>query len=243
VELFWVPGHLGVCGNEITDGLAREGSVHQFVEPEPALRVSRKNARRKSKGWIDNQHTAVKQGLTSTERQAQNLISGPGPTAKTRLLSLNRIQSRVFTGFLTGPDTLRTYLYIMGVIDNPLCRRYGAEEESSAHVLYECEVLATLKHTYFGFFFLGPEDVRSHYSILFYSILFYSILFYSILFYSILFYSVLFYSILFYSILILAKYYEFRSKLLFSEDSLTETNVIRAYHIHLLSSYVAKFIT
>jgi hypothetical protein len=108
-----------------------------FFGPEPALGVSRKNARRKSKGWIDNQHTAVKQGLTSTERQDQNLISGPGPSAKTRLLSFNRIQSRVFTGFLTGQDTLRTHQYITGVIDSPLCRRCEAEEESSAHVLYE----------------------------------------------------------------------------------------------------------
>jgi hypothetical protein len=48
---------------------------------------------------------------------------------------------------------------------------------------------------------------------------------------------------LFYSILILEKYYTFRPKLLFSEDSLTKADVIRAYHIHLLSSYVANFIT
>jgi len=58
--MFWVPGHSGVRGNEITGGLAREGSVHQFVGPEPALGVSRKNAREKNKGWIDNQNTAVK---------------------------------------------------------------------------------------------------------------------------------------------------------------------------------------
>jgi len=60
VELLWVPGHSGVRGNEITDGLAREGSVQQFVGPEPTVGVSVKNARRKRKGWIDNQHTAVK---------------------------------------------------------------------------------------------------------------------------------------------------------------------------------------
>jgi len=40
-----------------------------------------------------------------------------------------------------------------------LCRR-GAEEKTSDHVLYECEVLATLRHTFVGSFFLDPEDVE-----------------------------------------------------------------------------------
>jgi hypothetical protein len=46
VGFFWVPGHSGICGNEIADELAREGSVHQFVRPQPALGVSRQNTRK-----------------------------------------------------------------------------------------------------------------------------------------------------------------------------------------------------
>jgi hypothetical protein len=34
------------------------------------------------------------------------------------------------------------------------------EEETSAHVLRECEALATLRHIYLVSFFLEPEDVR-----------------------------------------------------------------------------------
>jgi ribonuclease HI len=37
VELFWVPAHSRVRGNESADQLAREGTVHQFVGLEPAL--------------------------------------------------------------------------------------------------------------------------------------------------------------------------------------------------------------
>jgi hypothetical protein len=48
----------------------------------------------------------------------------------------------------------------MGLRDSPLCRKCGAEEETSAHVLCECEALATHRHTYLGSFFLDPEDVR-----------------------------------------------------------------------------------
>jgi len=37
--------------------------------------------------------------------------------------------------------------------NSPFCRRCGAEEETSDHVLCECEALASLGHTYFGSFF------------------------------------------------------------------------------------------
>jgi hypothetical protein len=100
-------------------------------------------------------------GLVSTQRQAQKLILGPSPTAKTRLLSFSRTQSRVVTGLLTGHNILRRHLYLMGLIVNPLRRRCRAEEETLAHVLCECEDLASLRHAYLGSFFLDPEDVKS----------------------------------------------------------------------------------
>jgi len=106
-----------MCGNETAKGLAREGNVHHLVGPEPALGVSRQITR--TKRWIDNQHIAVWWNLTSTQRQAQKLISGPSPTADTRLLSFNRRKSRVITGLLTGHNSLRRHLYIMGLIDSP----------------------------------------------------------------------------------------------------------------------------
>jgi hypothetical protein len=45
-------------------------------------------------------------------------------------------------------------------IDSPLCRKCGTGEETKAHVLCECEALATLRHIYLGSFFLDPENVR-----------------------------------------------------------------------------------
>jgi len=35
----------------------------------------------------------------------------------------------------------------------------GTEEETSVHILCECEDLASLIHTYLGSFFLDPEDI------------------------------------------------------------------------------------
>jgi len=34
-------------------------------------------------------------------------------------------------------------------------------EETSAHILCECEALASLRHVYLGSFFLEPEDIKS----------------------------------------------------------------------------------
>jgi len=75
--MYWVPGHAGVRGNEITDKLARDGSVQQFVGLEPFLGVSKQNIRRKMKHWMDNQLLVLWCGPCSTQRQAQELISGP----------------------------------------------------------------------------------------------------------------------------------------------------------------------
>jgi len=47
VGLYWIPGHAGVRGNEITDKVTRDGSVHQFVGLESFLGVSRQNDRRR----------------------------------------------------------------------------------------------------------------------------------------------------------------------------------------------------
>jgi hypothetical protein len=48
----------------------------------------------------------------------------------------------------------------MGLSDSPLRMKCGAEEETSAHVLCECEALATHRHIYLGSLFLNPEDIK-----------------------------------------------------------------------------------
>jgi len=48
----------------------------------------------------------------------------------------------------------------MGLSNNPICRKCGTEEETSVHVLCECEALASLRYTYLGSFFLDLDDIR-----------------------------------------------------------------------------------
>ena len=78
------------------------------------------------------------------------LISGPCLGAKARYMSFNRTQSRAVTGLLTGHNTLRRHLHLPGLLGSPLYRRCGVEEETSAHILCECEAVASLRHAYLG---------------------------------------------------------------------------------------------
>jgi hypothetical protein len=49
----------------------------------------------------------------------------------------------------------------MGLSNNPTCRKCGTEEETSVHILCECEGLALRRHTHLGSFFVDPEDIRT----------------------------------------------------------------------------------
>jgi len=154
------PGHAGVRGNEIANELARDSSVLKFVGPEPTLGTSRQDIQR-IRHWLVNQHWIGWRGLGDTQRQAGELISSPCLGTKARFLSFNRTQSRAVTGLLTGHNTLRRHLHLMGLSDSPVCRRCGAEDETSAHILCECEALASLRCAYLGCCcFLEPEDIK-----------------------------------------------------------------------------------
>jgi hypothetical protein len=79
-----------------------------------------------------NQHWAMWRSLGGTHRQNRELISGHGVGTKTKVMSFNRTQSRTVTVVLTGHNTLRRHLYLLGLLDSPLCRKCGVMEETSA---------------------------------------------------------------------------------------------------------------
>ena len=87
---------------------------------------------------------------TASHSKKHHLLFGSYPT-----------QTRAVTGLLTGHNTLRRHLHLLGLLDSPMCRKCGVREETSAHILCECEALASPRHVYLGSFFLEPEDIRN----------------------------------------------------------------------------------
>jgi hypothetical protein len=109
---------------------------------------------------MEKQHLVLWRGPSSTQRQTGELISAPDLAIGGRFLSFNRAHSRVVIGLLTGNKTSRRHLYIMALNNNTTCRKSGTEEETSIHILCECEAFALLRYTYLGSFVLAPEDIR-----------------------------------------------------------------------------------
>jgi hypothetical protein len=129
--------------------------------PEPALGVSSRDIQKKLSLWLVNQHWASWRGLGDAQRQARELISGPSLSTKTKLLSFIRTQSKAVIGLLTGHNTLRRHLHLLGLLDSSLCRKCGVKEETLAHILCECEALASRRHAHLGSFLLVPEDIKN----------------------------------------------------------------------------------
>jgi hypothetical protein len=109
---------------------------------------------------MQNQRLTLWRGPCSTQRQAQELLSGPDLATGAQLLSFNRTQTRAVIDLLTEHNTLRRHLHVMGLNDNPICRKCGTEEETLVHILCECEALASLRHIHVHSFFLDLEDIR-----------------------------------------------------------------------------------
>jgi len=134
--------------------LRKDVSILKLFVPEPVLGVSRRVIRKNFNHWLINQQWASWRDLGHTQRQTRELILGPCPGIKVKFLSFNRTQSRVVTG-LTGHNTLRRNLCLLGLLDSLLCRGCGVKKETSPHILCECEALASLRHMYLGSFFFG----------------------------------------------------------------------------------------
>ena len=65
------------------------------------------------------------------------------------------MQSRVVTGLLTG------HLYIMGLTENPLCRKCRAENEILAHVSVSVKLWRHLDISVWGPFFSDSRMMES----------------------------------------------------------------------------------
>ena len=94
-------------------------------------------------------------GPCSKQRQAWELISGPKLATRVQLLSFNRTQSRVVIGLLSGHNTFRRHLYVMGLSNNLICRRCGIEEETSVDILWVWGLGFIQTYTS-GFLLFGP---------------------------------------------------------------------------------------
>jgi hypothetical protein len=145
-----VSGHGGIVGKETTDQLARTGSEHPFIGPEPACGMAVRD-------WMNRNHKKHC-GSTTGLKKAKRLIPGPSVKRTKELLKLNRDQVRWVVGLFTGHCHLKRHLLKLGLTDDPTCERCLEEDVSATHIQCDCEAIANLIFHQLGQYFLDPSD-------------------------------------------------------------------------------------
>lgn len=103
--------------------------------------------------WIRQRSTELHNSKWSRStdcRQSKMAMPSLHPRLTKRLLSLSRDNLRIIIGTITGHCPLNKHLFTIGATDSPLCRGCFVAEESAAHVILECEVVATQRRQILG---------------------------------------------------------------------------------------------
>jgi hypothetical protein len=135
VQLFWLPGHCGIIGNEEADGLAGVGSKFNFCGLEPCLPVPKSLVTRVTKKkWLSDNHLSY-WNLVRGCRQSKIWIKRPCLKLARFLRNLPRPKLGVL---LTGYVRLNKHLYMMGLLSDPTCAAWGIEEELALYFICVC---------------------------------------------------------------------------------------------------------
>ena len=154
VTLGWIPGHEGHEGNEMADDLAKQGANMQLTGPEPFCGLTKGHINEFLRKWEERKLAA--HWLNCAGQRQAKLFLSPNKGISDKLLSLNRVDLRLLTGYLTGHCSLRYHPNNIGLSETNVCRFCEMDIESSEHVLCECPALGRQRLHHLGGIVVSP---------------------------------------------------------------------------------------
>lgn len=161
IRLAWVPGHVGVSGNEMADELARIGSSLRPIAPEPILPLGPACVKMALRSQLQSRFVSLWQETQGLKMSKQS-IDDPRPAYGFHRLNVKRNSVKGAVALLTGHGPFRSHLVKMGYnIVSTDCRRCGLALETAHHILCECPALLKTRFLVFGEPFIQSTGIKS----------------------------------------------------------------------------------
>lgn len=160
LHIMWVPGHIGVEGNEVADELARSGSNQRFYGPEPCLGIAKATVYRAIAVRTQELASSKWQNL-ATCRQTKIFFPLWNDKRKHYLMKLCKPRLRSAIRAITGHCRLNKHMTVMRLSVDPTCPWCAGIEESAMHTILECRNFADLRHRIFGLRHIPAQHAKN----------------------------------------------------------------------------------
>jgi ribonuclease HI len=158
IQLLWVPGHMGIEGNEIADELAKKALQNDTLITQ--IPITESVAKEKIKISLLKQHNQYwheSHGQLMAKSQYGNIDAKKSNC----LLTLSKQDLKIFTRAISGHNKLNYFMNKIRFVNDSSCRFCYEEEETLEHLLCECPAIEAMRQAIFGCHFIEADCIKN----------------------------------------------------------------------------------